>query len=307
MEKRLKTVGMISLILGIISSCWLVYNFFIFQTIQHQVTNFELSGTSERLIKYIFIGFIVSFFFHISALVNIIFQFQYFKKVTFLKLITLFIGVLSFICLIGDWAALSDIGKQYQMALSTSTEWSYLYISLIPHVLFHLLLFMLLASIFRELKTQQEPEFVLKDEIIFRIAQYIGLLCGIIGFGFTLIILVMNIQPHILKYIIPFYCSFIVFPYCLILFYWLMLKRTQKISDWYDEKQSQDIARASLTTILLSIPGMALLFLINYFLTGASISIIWFPYYLFIVLPVESLFFMQKFFNKDQLLLQRKG
>ena len=26
-----------------------------------------------------------------------------------------------------------------------------------------------------------------------------------------------------------------------------------------------------------------------------------------IVLPVESLFFMQKFFNKDQLLLQRKG
>ena len=279
---------MISLVLGIISACWLVYNFFVFQFIQPKIINFEILGAAEKLTKYIFVGFLVSFFFHLSALTSIIFQFQYFKKISFLRLMTLFMAILSFVCLIGDWAALSDIGKQYQMELSTSTEWSYLYLSILPHFLFHLLLFILLASIFRELKKQQEPEFVLKDEIIFRIAQYIGFICGVVGFCFTLLILVMNIQPEILKYILPFYCSFIIFPYCFILFYWLMMKQKEKVSDWYDEKQWRDITQASLITILMSIPGMAVLFLINYFLTGASIGIIWFPYYLFMMLLLFS-------------------
>jgi hypothetical protein len=288
MEKRLKVVIPITFTLGIISFGCLIYNFFVFQFIQPKIINFEPLGTGEKLMTYIFIGFFVSFFFHLLALLSIIFQFQYFKKISFFKLITLFAGILSFICLIGDWAALTDIGKQYQMALSTSMEWRYLFLSLVPHALFHILIFILLFSIIRDLKSQHQPEYVLKDEIIFKIAQYIGLLCGTIGLGFTLLILIMNIPAHVLKYIVPFYCTFIIFPYCFVLFYWIMMKRKEKISEWYDEKQKQDITRASLITILLSIPGMAVLFLVNYFMADGSISILWFPYYLFLMLFLFS-------------------
>lgn len=288
MEKRLKIIGLISLILGIISFSWLVYNFIAFEQIRPKVTDFKPLGISEELGKYIFIGFIVSFFFHLVSFMTIIFQFQYFKKITIFKMITLFIGILSFICLIGDWSAVSDIGKQYRLELSTGLEWIYLYLSLIPHGLFHILIFILLFSTSRDLKNQHQPEFVLKDEVIFNIAQYIGILCGFIGLCFTLLILVMNIHPYSLKYIIPFYCPFIIFPYCFILFYWLVIKRKEKLSDWYDEKQWRDITRASLITILLSIPGMAILFLINYFIVDCPISIIWFPYYLFMILLLFS-------------------
>jgi hypothetical protein len=288
MKTRFKISVQLSLILGIFSFGCLIYNFFVFQLIRPTILNFESLGTNETLIQYIFIGFIVSFLFHIWALFNSIFQFQYFKKITFIKLITLFAAILSFICLIGDWAALSDLGKQYQLGLSTAMEWSYLYLSLLLHGLFHILIIILLFYTIRDLKSLHQPEYVLKDEIIFKITQYIGLLCGSIGLGFTLVILIMNIPLSILKYIIPFYCSFIIFPYCLILFYWIMMKRKEKISDWYDEKQKQDIARASLITTLLFIPGTAVLFLINYLMANGSISVIWFPYYLFLMLFLFS-------------------
>ena len=297
MVKKLKIIGIVSFILGIISCSWLIYNFIAFEQINLNLTEFKSLDISMELAKYVFWGFIVSFFFHLISFMSIIFQIQYFKKFTILKMITLFTGILSFFCLIGDWAALSDIGKQYQLGLSINMELTYLYLSLFPHVLFHILIFIILIFTHRDLRNQQQPEFALKDEIVFYIAQYIGTLCGFVGLCFIVLILFMNIEPHILKYIIPFYCPFIIFPYGFIVFYWLVMRRTQKLSDWYDEKQWSDIAKASLITILLSIPGMAVLFLINNFLIENPISIIWFPYYLFMTLLLFSgstLFFSRK-------------
>ena len=45
--------------------------------------------------------------------------------------------------------------------------------------------------------------------------------------------------------------------------YWLSLKLKQRINNWYDEKQLQDILKSSLTTLLLSVPGLALFLFIK--------------------------------------------
>ncbi|MBN1154433.1 hypothetical protein JXB12_05870 [candidate division KSB1 bacterium] len=288
MEKRLRLIGVTSLLLGIFSLSWLVFDFIAFNYVRPKVIDFSPLGAGEELAKYIFIGIIVSFFFHFVSFIYLIHQFQYFKKIALFRILTLFAGVVSFICLIGDWAALIDIGRQYQAGLSTSMEWGYLYSSLIVHVLYYILFMILFFRTAHDLKNPAQHIVVLKDEVIFKLAQYVGFVCGVIGLCFTLLIFYMSVRPAMLKYLIPFYGSFIIFPYCFIFVYWLLTKRHKKLAEWYDEKQWWDIARASLITLILLIPGMAALFFINYIQSNSSIQYIWFPYYLFMMLMFFS-------------------
>jgi len=297
MAKRIKISGLLALISGLVSFAWLIYNYFAFEFIRPRTLKFAELGPGEVLALFIWIGFLIAFLFHLIALFTIIFQFQYFKKVNFFRILTLLTGVISFILLINDWGVLGDIGKEYQLNISTAGEWKVLYYSLLPHGLFHLLMFGLLYQLFRDLPHQPATEPVLKDEIIFIIAQYVGILCGLIGMGFTVLIFIKNVPVTLLKLLIPFYGSFIIFPYGLIAFYWLLIKRTEKPRDWYDEKQWQDVTKAALTTLILSIPGMSLIFFLNYLALHGPASIMWFPFYLFLVLFLFSsstLYFSKK-------------
>jgi hypothetical protein len=210
------------------------------------------------------------------------------KKITTLTLLTWLAGIISFIGITGDVAALSDIGTQYRHRLSTDQEWAYLYLSLIFHAGYIILFCISLFVTNRDKKTLNQKETVLKDEVFFRIAQYTGLACGFIGICFTFLVIVLNVPAHMMKLLIPFYCPFIIFPYCFILLYWIMIKRKEKLADWYDEMQWWSITRASLTTLLLSIPGMAILFIIHYFTPEKTTGIIWFPFYLFLILFLFS-------------------
>jgi len=187
MEKKLKISGIISLLSGLVSFGFLIYNIIAFELIRSRINSCEeLGETTELLAIFFGVGLLVSFFFHISAIITLSLRFQVTKKITMLGLVTLFACIISFICIIGDIAALHDIGIQYEDGLSTTLEWIYLYVALIAHGFFHLLQFIMLYVIFRLLKNSegQEREKVMKDEIIFIIAQYIGILCGTIGLEF---------------------------------------------------------------------------------------------------------------------------
>ena len=289
MEKKLKISAIVSLISGLVSFGFLIYNVIAFEYIRAKISNCEeLGETTEVLALYIGIGLMVSFFFHISAIFTMTFRFQFIKKITALGMTILLIGIFSFICLIGDLAALSDIGKQYQVGLSTTSEWRYLYLAFIPHVVFHILMLITLYLTFSLFKNQNHLEPVLKDEIIFIVAQYIGILCGVIGIGFTFLIVLLQVSPYVLRYILPFYCLFIIMPYGLICLYWIIIKRKERLSEVYDEKQWRDVAKAGLTTLLLSIPCMAIMYILNYQTMYGTISMIWFPFYMFLILLIFS-------------------
>jgi hypothetical protein len=278
MEKKLKFSGIVICTLGFISVGWMVYNVFAYGYIRQQ------SPLSERLGMYVALGFLIAFLFHLIALVTIFVFFQCVKKITAFSLITLISGVISFITFIGEWAALNDIGDCLQLGLACTSEWTLLYLAFFPHGLFYILLIGLMLKTFRQFPKGAQPEVVFKDETMFDIVHIVGVCCGLIGLGFTSMIFLFKVKPHILRWIVFPYCSFILFPYGLILFYWLVMKWKEKQREWYDEKQWQDIHKAGSTTMIVSIPLMTFMFALNYVITDSPSTIMWFPSYLFLIL-----------------------
>ncbi|HPG38264.1 MAG TPA: hypothetical protein PLP19_01715 [bacterium] len=288
MLNRLKLFNFAALVTGIVTLCLLAYNALFYIKLITRINAALPLEPLQETANFVFIGFFFSLLFHIISIAALLLQFRYDKKITIRNLVTVFAGIASFICITGDWAALSDIGKQYPAGLDCTMEWTFLCLSLAVHVVYMGLFIPITLLFLRELRAGAQPANVVKDEVIFNLAHFIGLICGLAGFVFTLLLVFMNIPAHILKYLIPFYCPFIIFPYCFILFYWLIMQRGIKGTDWFDEKQWLDLGRASLLTLRLSIPGMAILCLVNYFSPGAGHVLVMFPFYLFMILLLFS-------------------
>ena len=125
-------------------------------------------------------------------------------------------------------------------------------------------------------------KIIVKEEVLFVTAQLIGILCGSVGLWINFSFLVREIPSENYIDIFPFYLL-CVLPYGLTALTWLLKKLHDKPTDWYDEKQWQDMAKASLVTLIISIPGMALLFL-----TGHPLGMFWFPHYFFLALFLFS-------------------
>jgi len=85
-----------------------------------------------------------------------------------------------------------------------------------------------------------------------------------------------------LSHFIVTYCVILI-PYGVVVLYWLLMRIRARFGDWHDEKQLQDICKAGFVTLLLSIPGMASLFVI-----GGLNSVLWFPHFLFLILLLFS-------------------
>lgn len=278
MKRTLKRSSILVFILAGVSIGWMRYNLYAYRAIQQH------SPLTELLGMYVGIGFLISLLFHLTALVTLFLAFQYFKKITAFNLITLISGILSFITLIGEWAALHDIGDCLQTGMSCASEWRLLYGAFLPHGVFYLLLVILLISIFRKIQQGVFSEEIANDETMFALVHIVGVCSGLTGLGFTLMIFVLRVKPHILQWIVIPYCACILFPYSLILFYWLVMKRKEQRAEWYDEKQWLDINKAGIISLVVSVPLMTLMFVFNYIVTDSPGIVMWFPFYLFLIL-----------------------
>ncbi len=93
-------------------------------------------------------------------------------------------------------------------------------------------------------------------------------------------------------------CAVLIVPYAAIVIYWLVIKIRERVTEWYDEKQFQDVTKAGLVSFLSSIAILAIFFVIqNTFSKFPLLSVIWFPLYFFIALLVFSgtiLYFSKK-------------
>ena len=205
-------------------------------------------------------------------------------------------AIISTLLVLGDFALLGDIGKEHALGLDTSGEWPVLYFSQAFHFIFIFSLLVLLFLTRRSVLDRYREERVLKDEAIFINAQYIGILCGIFGIGvFSWMSASMPLWA--LKKGIFIMSMIIILPYLLAAVYWLIMKITEKTWQWYDEKQFQDISRASLMTMAISLIIMFAIFLIQYFNDAFDfVAITWFPFYVFLVLLLFSSITL--YFNK---------
>jgi hypothetical protein len=299
-KKALKVTGVISIILGFISFCFLINNFMIFEHVRPLTLQFKKLGSDiDKLMIFVGIGFIFTFIFHISSILNLALQLKFFKSPNIVRAFSIFAGVLSILLLVGNLGLLSDIGKESQLGLNTSGEWIFLYVNHFLHAAFIMLMFGLIISSFQILKKNPPVESAVKDEVVFITAQYIGVFCGVLGFISLVSYLISGLPFWIVKKAVMPTSVIIVIPYCFIVFYWLIFKLKDKIVNWYDEKQFQDIAKASLTTLIISFPAMSLIYLSKYpDLTENYTTYFWFPFYLFLTLLT---------FSSSVLYFNRKG
>lgn len=283
MEKRVKLSSIITLILGCISFSWLIFDLVAFQFIRPLTVNFqELGPHEETLGMFIWLGYLVLFIFHVSAILTLILQLQYRKKSDVLRGIALFLCIFSLFALMGDYGLINDIGKESKIGLDVEGEWFILYLVTIFHAIFHLVMFITLFKSFRDFKKREKPEFVFKEEVLFIAAQFIGIFCGAVGLWTNFSFMVREIPQKNYGDILPFYILCFL-PYGLTAFTWLLLKLRDKPVDWYDEKQWQDISKAALATLVLSLPGMSLLFFVAH-----PLGMFWFTHYIFLALFLFS-------------------
>lgn len=289
MNSKLKKSTILSQFLGVFSFLWIIYNFIAFEILRPKTIMFtEIDKKLEMLVLFIDISIAVFLIFHICAIITIILRIKTFKKTNLFLSVVLFTGILSAIMVFGDLALLSDIGKEYKLGWDVSGEWTLLYVCNFIHLLFFILMFVLNISTLQNLRLKINPEAAIKDEVVFITAQYVGIFCGLLGLVSVYVYSLLDIHLWIYKRLIVTFSVIILAPYCFIACYWLLIKLKEDIKQWYDEKQFSDITKAALFTLLVSLPVLAIMFVINWFNFTPPIILLWFPFYVFLILFLFS-------------------
>jgi len=288
-----KIIHYSTIALGIISLISFIADYFIFAELRPRMVAFEaISQNHDNLMLVVGAGLLIFLAFCVLSFLRIVQYLKKAKKITFIYSLLLAGSVLCLLFVFSDVALLQDIDKQYKLGLA-QPEWSLVYpimisqfIVAIIFMVFHLFGF----------KKENQVEDVVKDSNIFLVAQYVGIVCGLSGFilsglGFFFPS-AWNLYVHtIISSII------LLIPYVLIVGYWLAIKLKEDISDWYDEKQIQDIGKSSFMTLVISVVFMIFLFALNFNNLNGVVSMIWLPLYVFFVLTLFSfgnLYFTKK-------------
>lgn len=290
-NKNIRLLSLITGILGLLTLLWLIFDYAMYNRLKPLVLQIEELGRLEKLSEFVWLSYLYMFLFHLIAAWTLVVQMRYIQKIRLLSIAAVSIGVVSFLGVFSDWAVFGDIGKEYKMGWDTSGEWDILYIILGIHMIFVLLVTGISAGIPRMLRQiSTDRETPAKDEIVFVLAQYVGIVCGAIGIAWIALGMYVGRNVKISVYHSIAAMILILIPYGLIVSYWLILRLRDRIGEWYDEKQWRDITRAGFTTLLLLIP-ILLFFFLAFSLRGEHFPtlILWFPFTLFVILFCFSL------------------
>jgi hypothetical protein len=200
--------------------------------------------------------------------------------------LALVMGILSTIFFLSDILGFREMVKEYHFNKDVESTRVWFILSFAIHIGFYSTLATVFARIFSS-TTTQENSTTASTEGLFVSMNVAGAISAAIGFAVML--LQFDIKPLTRvqqKYLVLFESWFILAPYVLIAATWLW--HAYRRGHLLDEKQRSDVNRAGVTTWLVSIPLMLVLFLIPYGDGTYPAATIWFPYYLFITLFVFS-------------------
>jgi hypothetical protein len=289
--KIIRVFTMASLWLGILCLLWLVYDYFLYKQLKPVILEFGDLGRLEDLAEFVWMSYLVMLPVHILAGFTLLLHLRYFRVIRLINVIIVLLGIVSFLAVFSDWALMGDVAKEYEAGLDTAGEWPLLFVFLVIHAIFFLLLTGICALVLRKLKSTGAGQIPMqKDEMVFTAAQYVGLICGGLGLVWTVFALVVSQRLHVSYYHMLASCIMFLVPNGLVVLYWFLLKFNEKIEDWYDEKQSRDVYRSGFLTLIIIVPLMFGLFLVLHndalFIRG---EYFWFPFLLFTALTLFSL------------------
>jgi len=250
----------------------------------------DISAFTGKISVYLGISIIFIFLFHISSIAVIVLELKAYNSDSLLRSFIFFLSVISTIMLFGDFALISDITKEYAAGLLEGiySEFLVLYTSQLLHLAFYIFVIILIAATGVKGIYGKKPLNVIKDEAIFIDVQYIGIMTSVCGIAILTALSLFTPLWAIKKGIIIL-CIVLVLPYAAVVVYWLIIKIRERVTEWYDEKQFQDVTKAAFISLLSSVIILAAIFVIQNLCDGfAIINVVWFPYYFFLVLLLFS-------------------
>ena len=293
-EKKglIRIVTMSTLALLVLSVLWIFYDLYVYMEMK---SNSSAIGLFDNGIG---LGFVIRILLYISFAALLFRAFAGGLKTGAIVVFSVLTGVISAISVVFDWAALVDIYHDYPNGNECQMEWNWLFFSLAIQLAFCIAGLILVFKVMQAKRSAAAAALPVVDETVYEITQYVGIVCGIAGLAFT-VLADITLNEWALKNwlirLVLFYCLMIILPWFTMVVYWLVRLSRKTEASLYDEKQEQDLARSGLNALLVSIPVMAVIFILNYGSEGSATGFLWLPYYLFSTLFVFSLSLLVRF------------
>ncbi len=287
-KRQLRISAVISLVILTVSVLWLIFDLYGYREIKLKSPDIESVSIG------IVLGFIPKLLVFLPMAFSLVLTIKSFRELKLLSYLCIFLGIVSFVAIAGDAAALNDLGKDYlEGSYECILEWTWLYAGLALHFMFYIAAIITLYRSLKKTSSLEKIEATIVDETLFEITQLAGIVCGAIGIVFTLFtyFAMGNAKLPLFSWLIWLifaYCIIILIPYFLIIIYWVVRLISSKSRSLYDEKQKQDLFRAGWTAWIISIPVMFIFLIINLGKANFASAVLWFPFYMFINLFVFS-------------------
>jgi hypothetical protein len=292
MKKLMSFSEKITLSFLILSIPGFIYNLILYIRIEIKTISLELiNALISKTENYAGIFIILIILFHLAAIFTIILKLKTVGRESILLAFIFFISIISLLMVFGDFALITDIVKEYNAGLpGIESEFAILYLSQLLHLLFYCLvmIFLIMNNHIKKYSSQNGIGVPVKDEAVFINAQYIGIFTGVMGIVILASLSFFSPLWAIKKGIVTL-CAVMVIPYIAIVIYWLVIKTRERVTEWYDEKQFQDVTKAGLISFISSIAILAIFFVLqNTVSKFPQIGVVWFPLYFFIALLIFS-------------------
>ena len=288
-KEQIRTSSLFTLVLLVISFFMLIICLHAYNEIKAQVPSAASIidtlgfGIIPRLMLYIFLTVLF-----LSAL-------KYNIQFKLLGILTTVMGIVSFLMILSDYAALHDIYNEYITGkFACNLEFKILYNGVFFNFIFLLTAFIAVIRIRKQVKSEVIKKRSILAETTYEITQYVGIVCSIIGIALVLYIYSVFSNNNLIisgftKFLIFIACIIILLPYIIMILY--RINKFSKENDGLliDEKQKHDLARSGLVAFLFSILVISVFFMINHGRTGQISAIVYFPLYLFTTLLVFSI------------------
>jgi hypothetical protein len=304
MKKLIKPLLWICIGLSAINIIWLVYSMVLYR---------DMPGTLTRppiFLAMIYIGLLFLLVNTLLILFTTIHSLKRSKLFFTAGVLLLILGAFSFCAVIIHLSSLIDIGHDFNSGYGIGHELKRASAFQVIHLLFLLfavIYFMLI------LKSPENPALskALFREQIFVTMNITGIVCSIAGLYFVLFYFsYLNMGfpgSHLLRRydITPF--LFILFLYLFVAAGWIIRYIKDRFSGVIDEKQVSDINRSGMIAMLVSFPLLLIIMIKTFlgapvvshgiYITG-TITILWVPLYLFVMMFIFSAGALYNFRNK---------
>jgi len=274
-EKRARGIPLAAF--GTVSAGIFVYAIFVFLVLKPKMVLFEaLSPRETALLNGVGIGLLVVMVFFVLSLVALIRYAKFASEVNLRQVLLIICTVLSLLFVFASLVTLSDIVKQHA-AMLAQPEWALV----LPLTAFQLVITLVLTYMHLTGSFQRrEVEKVAQDSNTFLVVQYVGLMCSAMGLvasgmGF-LFPWAWNLMVHVV-----ISGAVLLFPYGLVVIFWLVSSLREHGKVLFDEKQIQDISRSSWLALGGIMLGMILLYGFNINQLDGVVRMLWAPFLIF--------------------------